>query len=93
MYETPCARDELDGAYQDLCEALNRRRSQLWAAYSEATADMSRREYEEFEAECWSVLQAGLAGIAAEERAIRREYERRLNAFGYRADSTGQRAS
>ena len=93
MQDTPCARDDLDGAFHDLLVRLNERRSELWQAYSDATADVPSAEYDTVEQECWSVLQAGIAGIDAEQRALVREYERRLNAFGFSADSSERRVS
>ncbi len=93
MYAAPCPRDDLDAAFMELMDRLTERRNELWQAYHDATSDASPGRYDSVESECWSVLQAALSGIDAEERAVRREYERRLNAFGLAADSSARRVS
>ena len=72
-----CTSEDLKSAYDDIMQRLAERRARLWDAYRSATDAMSPGEYDDHEHECWSVLQAGIAGIDAEERAVRREYERR----------------
>jgi len=42
---------------------------------------MSPKEYKTYEAECWSVLRAGIAGIEAEAAVLQQEFERRLTTF------------
>ena len=78
MQHTPCRREDIVAAYDDLISRLNERRAALWSAYLEACRGMSLREYSLHEAECWSVLHAGLAGIEAEHRVLQRDYEARL---------------
>ena len=81
MHENSCRRDDIIMAFEDLSRRLAERRQSLWSAYGEATQSMSRNEYEEHESECWSVLRAGLSGIDAEERVLRRDFESRLTSF------------
>lgn len=80
MHDTSCRREDIVTAYQELVNRLNRRRQKLWNAYLESTRSMSSREYASCEAECWSVLAAGISGIDAEQRVLKREYELRLSA-------------
>ena len=78
MRDASCRTEDIIAAFEDLCRRLEDRRSGLWGAYSEATREMSPSEYENYEHECWHVLEAGLAGIDAEHRMLNRDYERRM---------------
>lgn len=81
MRDAACTRDDINAAFEDLNERLEARRSGLWAAYAEATDAMTRRDYDDCEPECWIVLGAGLSGIDAEQRMLRRDLEQRLAMF------------
>ena len=78
MRDASCRRDDIIAAFEDLCHRLERRRTALWTAYGDATREMSPGEYAEHEKECWSVLEAGLAGLGAEKRMLERDFDRRL---------------
>lgn len=82
MHDASCRREDLVAAYEDLVTRLNERRRSLWDAYLDASRDMSLREYDLHEPECWSVLHAGLAGIDAEQRVLHRDFESRLTTLG-----------
>ena len=78
MRDASCRTEDIIAAFEDLCRRLEDRRTGLWSAYSEATRSMSANEYENYEHECWHVLEASLAGIDAEHRMLNRDYERRM---------------
>lgn len=88
MQDASCRREDIVSAYEDLVQRLHRRQVALWSAYLDATSSMSPKQYQEYEAECWSVLRAGTAGIEAEAMILQQEFERRLTAF----DETGAAA-
>lgn len=77
----PCTREDLISAFDDVTRRLQERRAALWDAYLGAGRDMSPREYEECEVECWNVLHAGLAGLDAEQRMLQRDFEERLTSL------------
>ena len=79
MRDASCRREDIVTAFEDLCRRLEDRKSSLWTAYGSATREMPTREYVEVEPECWHVLEAGLAGIRAEQRMLQRDYEQRLS--------------
>ena len=79
MFEASCRREDIVEAYEELLQRLKERRAALWGAYSQATKEMSRSEYETSEHECWQVLHASLSGLEAEERVLKRDYERLLD--------------
>ncbi len=81
MSYAACSREDVIAAYQELKAKFAQRRQALWGAYVQATGDLDRREYEDCETECWSILTAGLSGLDAEERVADREYQRRLSYF------------
>lgn len=78
MHDTSCRREDIINAFEDLSRKLEDRRTNLWSSYGDATRDLSKREYAETELECWHVLEAGLAGVEAEQKMLMREYESRL---------------
>lgn len=78
MQDASCRPEDLIAAFNELNTRLDERRTLLWDAYRTATDEMSTGEYDEEESECWSVLHAGLAGLDAEQRILRREFESRL---------------
>ena len=78
MRDASCRREDIIAAFEDLCRRLEDRRTSLWSAYGEATRELPSREYADVEAECWHVLEAGLAGVDAERRMLQRDFEQRL---------------
>lgn len=78
MRDASCHREDIIAAFEDLCRRLEDRESSLWTSYGSATREMSASEYTEFESECWHVLEAGLAGIAAERKMLEQDVHRRL---------------
>ena len=82
MRDASCRKEDIIAAFEDLCHRLEARRSTLWHAYRDATAELGAREYELLEHECWDVLSAGLAGVDAERRMLERELENRLDILG-----------
>jgi len=81
MQDASCRREDIVAAFEDLVHRLHRRQVALWSSYLEATESMSPKEYKTYEAECWSVLRAGIAGIEAEAAVLQQEFERRLTTF------------
>lgn len=82
MQDASCGPEELLAAFSELIDRLDQRRNSLWSAYHSATSSMSKKEYDTEEPECWGILHAGLAGVDAEQRVLRREVESRLTAMG-----------
>lgn len=78
MRDASCRREDIIAAFEDLCRRLEDRRTSLWTAYRDATRDLSKHEYADVEHECWHVLEAGLAGVAAEQRMLQRDFEHRM---------------
>ncbi len=78
MPESPCTKNDLLTAFRDVERKLAERRSAMWGAYLTASGSMTAAEYEQFEPECWSVLSAGLSGLDAEERIMKRDLDRRM---------------
>jgi hypothetical protein len=79
MPDSSCTRTDLLRAFKEIERKLAERRTAMWSAYLEASGSMTASEYESLEPECWSVLSAGLSGIDAEERIVRRDLDRRLS--------------
>lgn len=78
MRDASCDREDIIAAFEELCRRLEDRTSSLWATYGSATSDLAPGEYAEYEAECWHVLEAGLAGITAERKMLEHDVHRRL---------------
>ncbi|MEO6866926.1 MAG: hypothetical protein ABI200_02790 [Gaiellales bacterium] len=78
MRDASCRTEDIIAAFEDLCRRLEDRRSSLWTSYGDATRDLSTREYADVEHECWHVLEASLAGLAAERRMLQRDFEQRI---------------
>lgn len=78
MRDASCRTEDIIAAFEDLCRRLEDRRSMLWTAYGDAVKELTPREYEAQERECWHVLDAGLAGIDAERRMLQRDFEQRM---------------
>lgn len=82
MRDTSCRKEDIIAAFEDLCRRLENRRSLLWAAYGDATKDLTQRSYDDIEGECWHVLRAALAGVDAERKMLQRDFEKRLAMLG-----------
>lgn len=81
MRDASCRREDIITAFEDLCHHLDEQISSLWDTYREATNNLSHKEYDEVESECWQVLLAGLAGAEAERRILESKVEKRLSRF------------
>lgn len=78
MRDASCRREDIIAAFDELNRRLEDRTSSLWSSYGEATRELRSHDYLTLERECWNVLEAGLAGIAAERRMLELDCRERL---------------
>lgn len=79
--DSACDREDLTSAFTAETRRLDSRRFELWSDYMERIRSVPASQYHLHEQECWQVLEAGLAGITAEQNLLSQRFQQQLRRF------------